>query len=79
MVKIQPDGAINLYTALAFVIADTIALGLRIVSKYTTKKGLRNDDWWICAGLLFFYTWCGLIMYGEQVLGQSLGEKRDFC
>ena len=61
------DGAMNLYTAVAFVIVDIIALALRVISKRKTKKGLQCDDWWICAGLVLFFAWCGLIIYGEDI------------
>lgn len=67
MVNAQANGAMNLYTALAFVIADIIALALRIISKRKTKNGLRADDWWICVGLAFYFVWCGLIIYGEDM------------
>lgn len=66
----RADGAMNLYTALVFVIADIIALTFRIVSKRKTKKGLQCDDWWICAGLVLFFAWCGLIIYGEDIRSQ---------
>lgn len=77
MVNGQADGAMNLYTAVAFVIADIMALTLRVVAKRKTKKGIRWDDWWICAGLIFFFAWCGLIMYGEDMRSQV--RKSDTC
>lgn len=77
MVKILHDGAVNLYTALAFLIADTIAIALRIISKGKTKNGLQSDDWWTFAALVFFSVYAVIVIYGE-CRGLTL-TRRIYC
>lgn len=65
MVKFQPDGVSNFVTAILFVVIDSFAVLLRIISKGKTKYRFSSDDWWILCALLFFYGWAGLILYCE--------------
>ena len=65
VVELHPDGAANLAMAIVFMVLDTLAVVLRIISKGKTKYRFSSDDWWILCALLFFYCWAGLILFCE--------------
>ena len=65
MVHIQPDGRANIATIVAFIVLDSLAVILRIISKGKTKNRYSSDDWWILCALLFFFGWAGLKLYCE--------------
>lgn len=68
MVVILPDGVANLESIIAFLIIDTIALILRVISRIQTKnttttgRFIRYDDWWILAAYLTYASHCMLII-----------------
>lgn len=73
MVSILPDGMSNLEATISFLIIDTIALILRVISRIQTKSTtttgqfIRYDDWWILAAYLMFASHCILIVCGEYI------------
>ncbi|KAF7879565.1 hypothetical protein EAF04_000760 [Stromatinia cepivora] len=68
MVLILPDGMANLESTISFLIIDTIALVLRVISRIQTKNTtttgqfIRYDDWWILAAYLTYASHCILII-----------------
>lgn len=72
MVKLQPDGVSNLAAAITFVVVDSLAVVLRIISKGKTKYRFSSDDWWILCALLFFYCWAGLVLYSVAGIAGTL-------
>lgn len=73
MVSILPDGIANLEATVSFLIIDTIALILRVISRIetrnttTTGKTIRTDDWWILAAYLIYVSHCIVIICGESM------------
>ncbi|KAF5873629.1 uncharacterized protein Bfra_005093 [Botrytis fragariae] len=61
MVSILPDGMSNMEATVSFLIIDTIALILRVISRIQTKgttttgRFIRYDDWWILAAYLIHH------------------------
>ncbi|KAF7937385.1 uncharacterized protein EAE98_001699 [Botrytis deweyae] len=68
MVSILPDGMSNMEATVSFLIIDTIALILRVISRIQTKgttttgRFIRYDDWWILAAYLMFASHCIVII-----------------
>ncbi|KAI9645770.1 hypothetical protein NHQ30_005203 [Ciborinia camelliae] len=68
MVAILPDGMANLEATISFLVIDTIALVLRLISRIhtrkttTTKQFIRTDDWWILAAYLMYASQCIVII-----------------
>ena len=62
MVHLYPDGGKLVYTAIAFVVLDTIAVVLRLLSKQQTKRRFGEDDGWILAALITFFAWSAVII-----------------
>ena len=65
MVHLYTDGKKLLYTSIAFIIVDTIAVVLRLLSKQQTKRRFGEDDGWICAALIIYLAWSGVIIASE--------------
>ncbi|KAL8983102.1 MAG: hypothetical protein Q9205_002565 [Flavoplaca limonia] len=63
MPYLDSGGVANVATAIVFVVLDTLAVFLRILSKSKTKYYFSSDDQWILAALAFFYAWVGQIIY----------------
>lgn len=55
----------------SFLIIDTLALVLRVISRIhtrnttTTGQFIRTDDWWILAAYLMYASHCIVIVCGE--------------
>jgi len=64
-VSTQQDGVENYAAALLFIVADTVAVVLRAIAKWKTKRSVGSDDIWMLIALAFFYVWAGLIIYCE--------------
>ncbi|KAF7949024.1 hypothetical protein EAE96_008200 [Botrytis aclada] len=68
MVSILPDGMSNMEATVSFLVIDTIALILRVISRIQTKgttttgQFIRYDDWWILAAYLMYASHCILII-----------------
>lgn len=52
-------------TSIAFVVAVTIAVALRFLTKSVTKLGLDADDWWILVAYVLFIPQQALELHGE--------------
>lgn len=78
MVPLRSDGVANVATAIVFVVVDSLAVVLRILSKSKTKHYLRSDDWWILGALAFFIAWAGQIIYCE-FLTRQVRARFDDC
>lgn len=63
MPKLDSGGVANVATAIVFVVTDSLAVFLRLLSKSKTKHYFSSDDWWILGALLFFFAWVGQILY----------------
>ncbi|KAI4263331.1 MAG: hypothetical protein L6R42_001521 [Xanthoria sp. 1 TBL-2021] len=79
MPKFDSGGAANVATAIVFVVLDSLAVFLRILSKSKTKHYFSADDWWILAALVFFYAWAGQILYGQCPVQCSWLVRSDFA
>lgn len=77
MPKLDSGGVANVTTAVVFVVLDTIAVSLRLLSKSKTKHYFAADDWWILVALVFFYAWAGQIIYGQCPVGCSWLGRSD--
>ncbi|KAI1576108.1 hypothetical protein PtrEW4_002296 [Pyrenophora tritici-repentis] len=64
-----PDGAANLVSAILFIVLDSLAVLLRFISKYKTKRGFAADDYWMLVALIWTYAWAALVIY--SVIGIS--------
>lgn len=64
-ISMKPDGVDNFVTAIVSIVADTVAVLLRVLAKRKTKRFPGSDDYWMIVSLLFFYGWAGLILYCE--------------
>ena len=63
MMRLQSDGSANVVTAIVFVVIDTFAVILRLISKRKTKHYFSSDDQWILCALILFFGWAGQIIY----------------
>ncbi|KAL8893469.1 MAG: hypothetical protein Q9192_005230 [Flavoplaca navasiana] len=72
MPNLDSGGVANVATAIVFVVLDTLAVFLRILSKSKTKYYFSSDDQWILAALAFFYAWVGQIIYAVIGIAGSL-------
>lgn len=66
MVHLPPDGRASFTTIVVFIILDSFAVILRIISKGKTKNRYSQDDWWILCALLLFFGWAGVRLYCKQ-------------
>lgn len=62
-VSMAPDGAANLVSAILFIVLDSLAVLLRFISKYKTKRGFAADDYWMLVALIWTYAWAALVIY----------------
>lgn len=61
--SMKSDGVANFATAIVFIVVDTIAVLLRLLSKRKNKRTFGSDDYWMLVALAFFYVWAGLVIY----------------
>ena len=50
--------------ASAIVILASVAVCFRFIAKSTTKSGVRADDYWTLVGLLVFWAYLGVMLWG---------------
>ena len=62
MIQLHHSGKQLLYTSIAFMIATTIAVALRIIAKFKTKAGFAIDDLWIVLALIDFAAYNGVVI-----------------
>ena len=68
MVHLDKDGKELLYSAVAFLISDTIALVLRLAAKSKTKHRFGIDDVYIILTFVVFTVWAGLVIGSKQFM-----------
>lgn len=51
-------------SASAMVIFASVAVCFRFIAKNTTKSGVRANDYWILVGLLEFWAYVGVMLWG---------------
>ena len=61
--SMAPDGASNFISAILFIVLDSLAVLLRFISKYKTKRGFGADDYWMLVALIWSYAWAALVIY----------------
>ena len=68
MIHLGKDGKQVLFTAIAYLILDTIAVILRLIAKSRTKRRFASDDLYVILAFIAYAVWAGLVIASKQVI-----------
>lgn len=65
MYSLNHDGVIAFHEEILCIVLALAAMVMRFFCKIKYKQGIHADDYWIIAGILFFYAMMAILIWGN--------------